>query len=142
MKKTISIIALILLVSFQCLAQGSDRVGRTWKGPDISSIWGLLKEDEQNTRAKPATTTRVSLVKFTPAGDSGVISALADTLGNNPQQRASLAQAFAQIKQGYEAEVAKQGKSNNLAAALTRWKVSLTSGRRISSKASVKRISC
>lgn len=119
MKRTISAITFILLVCVHCVAQGNDRVGRTWKGPDISVIWELLKEDEQNKRTKPATTTRVSVVKFTPAGDSGVISALADALGSNMQQRAAVAQAFAQIKQSYEAEVAKEGKSNNLAAALT-----------------------
>ena len=119
MKTTIAVITFILLVCFQCVAQGNDRVGRTWKGPDISVIWGLLKEDEQNARPKNTTTSRVSVLKFMPAGDSGVIAALADALGTNAQQRAAVAQAFAQIKQGYEAEVAKEGKSNNLAAALT-----------------------
>ena len=39
--------------------------------------------------------------------------------GSSAEQRASLVQAFTQIKQGYEAEVAKEGKSNNLAAAMT-----------------------
>jgi hypothetical protein len=118
MKRTIVVIIFMLLLCFQCVAQGQDSVGRTWKGPNISVIWELLKEDEQNRRNKPATTP-VSVVKFTPAGDSGVIRALADALGSNTQQRAAVAQAFAQIKQGYEAEVAKEGKSNNLAAALT-----------------------
>ncbi|HVF67487.1 MAG TPA: lipocalin family protein, partial [Pyrinomonadaceae bacterium] len=59
----------------------------------------------------------VSVVKFTPGGDSGVAKALADALGGDAQERAALAEAFAQLKQGYEAEVAKEGKSNNLAAA-------------------------
>ena len=118
MKRTIAVITVILVVSLQSLAQGNDRVGRTWKGPDISALWELLKEDEQKPRPKN-TPARVPIVKFTPAGDSGVISALADALGSNAQQRAALIEAFGQIKQGYEAEVAKEGKSNNLAAALT-----------------------
>jgi hypothetical protein len=56
-------------------------------------------------------------VKFTPGVDSGVAKALADALGSNVQERVALAEAFTQIKQGYEGEVSKQGKSNNLAAA-------------------------
>jgi hypothetical protein len=59
------------------------------------------------------------VLKFTPAGDSGVTKALADALGGTPEERAGLVQAFAQLKQGYEAEVAREGKSNNLAAAMT-----------------------
>ncbi len=58
-------------------------------------------------------------MKFTPAGDSGVAKALADAFGSSAEQSASLVQAFSQIKQGYEVEVAKEGKSNNLAAAMT-----------------------
>ncbi len=74
----------------------------------------LMKKDEPKSgRVQPA------VVKFTPTGDSGVTKALADALGRNNQERAALADAFVQIKQGYEAEVAREGKSNNLAAAMT-----------------------
>jgi uncharacterized membrane protein len=44
---------------------------------------------------------------------------LADAIGGTPDERAALVQAFAQLKQGYETEVARAGKSNNLAAAMT-----------------------
>lgn len=54
-----------------------------------------------------------------PAGDSGVTKTLADALGNTAQERATMAPVFEQIKQAYETEVAKEGKSNNLAAAMT-----------------------
>lgn len=62
---------------------------------------------------------RNSPMKFTPAADSGA-RALADAFGSSAEQRSALVEAFAQIKQGvHEAEVAKEGKSNNLAAAMT-----------------------
>jgi len=58
-------------------------------------------------------------VKFTPAGDSGVAKTLADAFGRNDQEKAALTEAFGQIKQGYEAAVEKEGKANDLAAAMT-----------------------
>jgi len=77
----------------------------------VSPLWELLKDSG-------AKDVRVDVLKFTPAGDFGVTKALADALGGTSEERAGLAQAFAQLKQGYEAEVAREGKSNNLAAAM------------------------
>ena len=105
-------VVLLVLVFNQYARAQNDRVKQTWKGPDISALWPLLKDEG----AKDA---RVDVLKFTPAGDSGVTKALADAIGATPEERAALAQAFAQLKQGYEAEVAREGKSNNLAAAMT-----------------------
>ncbi|HKU73786.1 MAG TPA: DUF6683 family protein [Pyrinomonadaceae bacterium] len=111
------IIAVLLLFAIHCHAQSSDRIQRTWKGPDVSAIWGLLKEEEKRPSPKPQ--SRSNPMRFTPAADSGVARALADAFGSSAEQRASLLEAFTQIKQGYEVEVAKEGKSNNLAAAMT-----------------------
>lgn len=58
-------------------------------------------------------------MKFSPAGDSGVAKSLADALGRSEDEKTALTSAFSQIKQAYEAEVAKEGKSNDLAAAMT-----------------------
>ncbi|HEX5874697.1 MAG TPA: DUF6683 family protein [Pyrinomonadaceae bacterium] len=110
-------LTLIALINIHAAAQTGNRVGQTWKGPDISEIWSLLKEEEKSPR--PKSPGRTPALKFTPAGDSGVTRALAEAFGSNDQQRAALVDAFTQIKQGYEAEVAKEGKSNNLAAAMT-----------------------
>src|ERR1044072_2041936 len=105
-------VALFVLFCRACVrAQPNEKVRQTYKGPDVSPLWELLK----NPGAKDA---RVDVLKFTPAGDSGVTKALADALGNSPDERATLVQAFLQLKQGYEAEVAREGKSNNLAAAM------------------------
>lgn len=113
--KLFAVVCVLLLLPFHSNAQSNDRLQRTWKGPDISAIWGLLREE----KSVPKPATRNNAMKFTPAGDSGVAKALADAFGSSGEQRASLVEAFTQIKQGYEAEVAKEGKSNNLAAAMT-----------------------
>lgn len=110
-------VALFLAILFpvHSVAQSSDRIQRTWKGPDITAIWGLLKASP----APPKSQGRNNSLRFTPAADSGVARALAEAFGSSAEQRAALVEAFTQIKQGYEAEVAKEGKSNNLAAAMT-----------------------
>jgi hypothetical protein len=102
----------------QALGQGGDRIKPTWNGPPLSELFELLGEDAKTSRAKPASEA-LTVVQFKPAGDSGVTQSLAEALGRSPQEIASLKDAFAQVKQGYEEEVAKEGKSNNLAAALT-----------------------
>jgi uncharacterized protein DUF6683 len=113
--KVFTVIGLLLFINLHGHAQSTERIQRTWKGPDISAIWGLLKEEEK----RPSSPSRSNPMRFMPAEDSGVARALADAFGSSDEERASLVQAFSQIKQGYEAEVAKEGKSNNLAAAMT-----------------------
>jgi len=106
----IALIALLLVVSVP--VQTNDRIRQTWKGPDTSAARELFKDDT----SKAANT---AVVKFTPAGDSGVIKALADALGSTPEEKAALNEAFTQFKQSYEAEAAKAGKANNLAVTMT-----------------------
>jgi hypothetical protein len=96
-------------------AQSADRVRQTWSGPDPSLMTSILKNRSSGGTTRP----RPEVLKFSPAGDSGVAKSLADALGSTEAERAALVEAFGQIKQGYEAEVARQGKSNNLAAAMT-----------------------
>jgi hypothetical protein len=96
------VVLLLFLLNTHVYAQSDERIRQSWSGPD-SALWKLLKED-----AVP-TTTRAESLKFTPAGDSGVTKTLADALADTAEVRAKLAQAFEQIKQGYEAEVAKKG---------------------------------
>ena len=115
--KVLAVISLLMVIHVHSRAQSNQRIQRTWKGPDISTIWELLKEENKGASSKPQ--SRSNPMRFTPAGDSGVLKALADAYGSSAEQRASLVEAFSQIKQGYEAEVAKEGKSNNLAAAMT-----------------------
>src|ERR1700754_531896 len=107
----IALIALLLFASIP--VQTNDRVRETWKGPDSSVNRELFKDD---TSKAPVNT---AVVKFTPTGDSGVIKSLADALGSTPEERAALADAFTQFKQGYETEAAKAGKANNLAVTMT-----------------------
>lgn len=110
--RVLGVVFLVLAFNPLVRAQSNDRVRQTWGGPDVSSLWELLKDEG-------AKDVRVDVLTFKPSGDSGVTKALADALGGTPDERAALVQAFAQFKQGYEAEVAREGKSNNLAAAMT-----------------------
>lgn len=117
-----SILLLLALTSSQvphANAQSEERIRATWKGPDLALIRSILKEGGPRAPAAGAATARPEVLKFTPAGDSGVAAALAGAFGRADTEKAALKQAFEQIKQGYEAEVAKEGKSYNLAAAMT-----------------------
>lgn len=113
------VVALTLYLNANAGAQSADRIGETWKGPDPSLITSILKNRERIKSPNGAARPSSGVVKFTPVGDSGVVKALADAFGRNEGEKAAVAEAFKQIKQGYEAEVAKEGKSNNLAAAMT-----------------------
>jgi hypothetical protein len=60
-----------------------------------------------------------AVLKFRPIANSGVAKQTADVVGSNAQERAALLEIFRQVKKSYEAEVVKDGNSNNIAAALT-----------------------
>lgn len=113
----VCVFAFVLFFDMKANAQSVERLGETLNNSNSSLITNVLR-NRQGNRRSPAT-VNLSVVKFKPLADSGVPKALADTLGNNDQQKAALTQAFLQIKQSYESEVAKEGKSNNLAAAFT-----------------------
>ncbi|HEX5732847.1 MAG TPA: lipocalin family protein [Blastocatellia bacterium] len=113
------VVALTLYFNANAGAQSADRIGETWKGPDPSLITSILKNREKSRSPSGAARPSSGVVKFTPVGDSGVANSLADAFGRNEGEKAAVAEAFKQIKQGYEAEVAKEGRSNNLAAAMT-----------------------
>ena len=112
-------LALVLCPVQHVHAQTQERIGKTWKGPSASLIKSILKNTGDQKPATRSTGPRAGVLKFTPAGDSGVSRSLAEAFGSSAEQRAALVEAFEQIKQGYEAEVAKEGKSNDLAAAMT-----------------------
>lgn len=112
----LGVLAFVSSFGLRAAGQAGERVAGSWGGAgSASSIARGLRE----RRGRAAAAADASVVKFTPGVDSGVAKTLADALGRDAQERAALAEAFAQIKQGYEAEVAKEGKSNNLAAAFT-----------------------
>lgn len=68
---------------------------------------------------KPRSAPTYSVLNFKPVPDSGVARQTANALAGTAEERASLASIFAAVQTSYEAEVAKEGKSNNVAAALT-----------------------
>jgi hypothetical protein len=114
---SVTVGVLLLLVGLPVKAQSVERIGESLNNSSSSLITNVLRD--RLTQRRPPTTADLSVVTFKPVGDSGVAKNLADALGGNPRQKAALTAAFLQIKQGYESEVAKEGKSNNLAAAFT-----------------------
>lgn len=135
--------ALLLLLGLQTFAQihgvGGGKIqeglGRTWKGPSASVFSGILKRrsaaPQPTPRASAGRRTRKSAppvpgtpvpseaITFRPGADTGIGEMLASAFSSNPGERAALAELFRQLKQSYENEVAKEGKSNDLAAAMT-----------------------
>lgn len=111
----VGVLAFVLLVGAKADAQLADRVARTWTYPSSTAIVRALVS--RRAQARPPAVDP-SVVRFTPARDSGVAKALADAFEGSAQEKAALAELFSQVKQAYEGEVAKEGKSNNLAAAL------------------------
>ena len=113
----IGVFASIFISDFKVNAQSVERIGESLNNSNASLITSALR-DRLAQRRLPGSVD-LSVVKFKPVGDSGVIKALADALGGSAEQKTALTQVFSQIKKGYEAEIAKKGISNNLAAAFT-----------------------
>lgn len=115
--KSLSLVILVLLMlPAWTTGQSQQGLTGTWKGPDLELVKSILnaKPRAGGVAAKP----KGNVAKFAPVGDSGVSKTLAEAFGRTAQEVAHLKGAFDDIKAAYEAEVAKQGKSNNIAAAL------------------------
>ncbi len=104
-------------------------LGSTWKSPGGTLISRLLKKKTTagtvsgagaRRTPPPAPASRsTGSVTFRPAANIEVDQALATAFASTPAEKQGLIELFAQVKQAYETEVAKEGKSNNLAAAMT-----------------------
>ena len=139
---TLKLLASILLLLMQCNSVypqthggGGKKVtikeglGSTWKGPSGMLINRLLKKKTSGgtvsgvspRRASPSALSPIPTVSvtFRPGGNSAVDQLLANAFASTPAEKQGLIELFTQVKQGYETEVAKEGKSNNLAAAMT-----------------------
>ena len=67
----------------------------------------------------PAPALGAKSLFFTPVGNSGIDLQLVNSLTTNADERVALLTVLRETKKAYEAEVAKVGRSNNVAAALT-----------------------
>lgn len=108
-------------------------LGGTWKGPSASVFNRILTRRAPSEKPSRKVTSRRSnrpvadspvpsgpeVVKFRPGPDTGIGDMLAAAFTTNPSERSVLQELFRQLKQSYETEVAKDGKSNDLAAAMT-----------------------
>ncbi len=109
------ILVLIFFCSLKVTGQSGDAIRSTWHGPNTSSIVNLLR-----SKGRAAdTTANDESVSFKPAGDSGVAKSLAQAFGGTAAEQVAVVAGLQAVKQGYETEIAKSGKSNNLAAAMT-----------------------
>ncbi len=74
---------------------------------------------KQNSVSRPKTNASKSLSFFTPAASADNFKIIADTVGQDAEQKALFKQLFAETKKGFDAEMTQQGRKNNLAAAMT-----------------------
>lgn len=118
--------AAILLCSIitASVAAQSSRPGleRTWNGPDLALIKKILADDDSKkatSGAQPKAVAAAGGVKFTPGRDSGVPVLLSGVFGRTAEEKASLKEAFEQIRDGFNAEMVKERRTNDLAAAMT-----------------------
>ena len=83
----------------------------------------IMRQAAQNSsgRIQPASAnnSKKSLAFFTPAATGDNFKIIADTVGQDAEQRNLFRQLFADARRGFDAELAPQGRKNSLAAALT-----------------------
>jgi hypothetical protein len=90
------------------------------KGRSTGSTSSGRSATPSTVTSQPVSTpVNYAVIRFKPVANSGVPKQVADALGRDPQERAELLKIFQQVKRSYEAEAAKEGRSNDLAVALT-----------------------
>lgn len=138
---------LLLLFSIAVNAQYYGALSTTWNNPFSASasmmIQGainrkMLERSIANQQGKPVRSTTAAnsstsiptrsqnaptaanyaVLRFKPVANSGVTKQIADAIGSDPKERAALLGVLNEIKKSYEVEAAKDGRSNNIAAAL------------------------
>ncbi len=93
----------------------NQRAGK--RGSSGAAVGNSTSTSASPQRAAPAPS--YSMLRFKPVANSGVAKQTADALSKDPKERAELLGIFQEIKKSYDAEAAKGGTSNNIAAALT-----------------------
>ncbi len=73
----------------------------------------------KSTAANNQTVSTKKYAFFTPIPQSDNLKIIADTVGQDDEQRVLFKQLFAETKKGLDAELAPRGRKNNLAAAMT-----------------------
>ena len=108
-------------------------LGQTWKGSAVGAIHSVFAKYKRpaktstppssrtasKTVTPPARAKVSSPLKFVDSNPSGIPALLADALGSDAAQKKTLSDAFDQLLAAYNAEMRKENKANDLAAALT-----------------------
>lgn len=115
-------------------AQIKEGLGRTWKGPSANVFSRILARRTPSEKSAPASGPRrravpysikpaapvpTAAITFQPGPDTGMADLLATAFTKNAAEKSVMLELFRVLKQGYETEVAKERKSNDLAAAMT-----------------------
>ncbi len=79
----------------------------------------LQLASKQNNSSRPKSNSTKSAAFFTPSTTADNFKIIADTVGQDADQRTLFKQLFTETKKGFDAEMTPQGKKNNLAAAMT-----------------------
>jgi hypothetical protein len=74
---------------------------------------------KRNSGSRPKSNSSKSVAFFTPISTSENFKIIADTVGQDAEQRTLFKQLFVETKKGFDAEMTQQGRKNNLAAAMT-----------------------
>ena len=108
-------------------------LGQTWKGSAVGAIHSVFAKYKRPARSSAPPSSRSvskavtplapakasSPLKFLDPKPSGVPALLADALGRDADEKKTLSDAFDQLLAAYNAEMRKENKANDLAAALT-----------------------
>lgn len=116
--KALVLTILLLSCLTSVVGQTSSGLEQTWKGPDLTIVRTVVGSAGAGGQTSRAGKVIPRASNFTPTGNSAVAKTLADTLGRTATEKAALKEAFDAIKSGFDAELSKQGKANNVAAAL------------------------
>ncbi len=73
---------------------------------------------KQKSSSRPKSISPKSVAFFSPSSTSDNFKIIADTVGQDAEQRTLFKQLFAETKKGFDAELAPKGRKNNLAAAM------------------------
>jgi hypothetical protein len=133
-RNSISLLFLLFALASCITVSGqTGRLGQTWNGNAVGALRSVFAKVKSRTktpqtasssrpspaRNSTATTRTADPLKFVDTKPSGVSASLADALGRDASEKKNLADAFDQILDSYNAEMRKENKSNDLAAAMT-----------------------
>lgn len=97
---------------------GKEAVRKAQQNANSSGRSTVADNRTTSPKTTPAPAPK-NYAKFTPALSANNLKIIADTIGTTDEEKTLLKQIFSETKKGFEAEAAKKGMKNNVAAAMT-----------------------